>query len=268
MTTRLHKLSDLIRHALLLKVGSVATVVCIYFDDQNWKVRHFVVRMDGRPPRREILVAPHLVRRLSEQSSSLTIGLTWRQLESAPSADSELPVSHHHELGMSDQADHPSLPPRTALDIARPWDFICFGWPPHRVHGLLFDPTIDPSRLIPPLLPRALAAQPHLRSSQAVKGYRLRARNGDIGHLEDFILEEPDWKVRYLEIGTRNWLPGKLVLMPPTWIRDMNRALHQVRVDLDRETIRTAPPYDCCQAITQGAETTITEHYRAASVRS
>jgi hypothetical protein len=268
MKIQLHKLSDLIRDTLLLNDGSVATVVCIYFDDQSWKVRHFVVRVDGQDPGREVLIPPQVIRRLTEQSSSLTIGLTRRQLESAPSADSQLPISRHHELQISNQVDQPSLRSRTALDSARPWDFICFGWPPHQVQGLLFDPTIDPSRLIQPHQPRAIPAQPHLRSSQAVKGYRLHARNGQIGHLEDFILEEPDWNVRYLEIGTRNWLPGKHVLMPPTWIRDMNWALHQVLVDLDRETIRTAPPYDSCQAITHSDETALTEHYRAAAVGS
>jgi hypothetical protein len=39
--------------------------------------------------------------------------------------------------------------------------------------------------------------------AKKVVGYHIQALDGEIGHVEDFILEEPDWTVRYLEINTR-----------------------------------------------------------------
>ena len=50
---------------------------------------------------------------------------------------------------------------------------------------------------------------PHLRSTNNVSGYNIQAIDGEIGNVEDFIIDEETWAIRYLIINTRNWLPGK-----------------------------------------------------------
>jgi hypothetical protein len=86
--------------------------------------------------------------------------------------------------------------------------------------------------------------QPHLRSINEVLGYRLQARDGEIGHLEDFIGDDKTWTINYLIIDIRNWLPGKKVLVSPSWIEAMSESEAKVYIDLARETVQNSPEYD------------------------
>lgn len=105
------------------------------------------------------------------------------------------------------------------------------------------------------------STNPHLRNSEEVKGYRIHALDGEIGHVEDFILEEPDWTVRYLEIDTRDWLPGKKVLIAPAWIQQVDSAQREVMVDLTRESIESAPAYSPAEVISRDYQVALYGHY-------
>ena len=87
-------------------------------------------------------------------------------------------------------------------------------------------------------------SDPHLRSVNDTIGYHLEAIDGAIGHVEDFLIDEDDWSVRYLVVDTRNWWPGKKVVIAPSWISDVSWTRSQVVVDLTREAIKGSPAYD------------------------
>jgi hypothetical protein len=55
----------------------------------------------------------------------------------------------------------------------------------------------------------------HLRSANNVAGYYIEATDGEIGHVEDFIIDDETWEIRYMVVDIRNWLPGKKVLIAP-----------------------------------------------------
>jgi hypothetical protein len=98
-------------------------------------------------------------------------------------------------------------------------------------------------------------------------GYTLQARHGEIGHLRDFIPEYPGWAVHYLVIDTRNMLPGKNVLVAPAWIRHVDWARREVTVDLSRDALQSAPPYDASTAISREYESALHAYYGKDSVR-
>ena len=50
---------------------------------------------------------------------------------------------------------------------------------------------------------------PHLRSIAAVTGYHIHASDGEIGHVEDFLVEDADWSIHYLVVDTKNWWLGE-----------------------------------------------------------
>jgi hypothetical protein len=77
-----------------------------------------------------------------------------------------------------------------------------------------------------------------------VFGYRIRARDGEIGHLSDFLIEDESWRINYMVINTSNWWAGKKVIVPPTWVQDLNWADEQVLVDLKRETVKNSPEFN------------------------
>jgi len=51
-----------------------------------------------------------------------------------------------------------------------------------------------------------------------ITGYHIHATDGEIGHVEDFMVDDEIWAIRFLVVATRNWLPGKKVILSPRWI--------------------------------------------------
>ena len=105
------------------------------------------------------------------------------------------------------------------------------------------------------------SADSHLRSTAVVTGYRIEASDGEIGHVEDFVIDQGTWKIRYLEVKTRNWLPGKMVLMSPEWVEKVSWPESNVSVGLSRETIKSAPEYIESRPITRDYENLLHRHY-------
>ena len=62
--------------------------------------------------------------------------------------------------------------------------------------------------------------------------------------MKDFLVDDETWAIRYLEVDTRNWWPGKKVLVSPQWIDNVSWPDSKVYVDLTRETIRNGPEWD------------------------
>lgn len=103
--------------------------------------------------------------------------------------------------------------------------------------------------------------QSHLRSSTAVTGCGIRARDGEIGHMKDLVIDDEDWIIRYVEIDTRNWLPGKKVLVQTGRIGPFDRYSRSVTMALTRHAIRSAPPYDPSMPITPDYEVRLFKPY-------
>jgi len=49
---------------------------------------------------------------------------------------------------------------------------------------------------------------PHLPSIAVVKGYHVHATDGEIGHVENLLLDDANWHINYLIIDTKNWWFG------------------------------------------------------------
>ena len=102
---------------------------------------------------------------------------------------------------------------------------------------------------------------PHLRSTQDVSGHHLQAVDGDIGHVEDFIIDDDTWAIRYLIIDTRNWWPGKKVLVSPQWIERISWRESKIFTNLARETVKQSPEYTEESLLTRDYESQLHRHY-------
>jgi quercetin dioxygenase-like cupin family protein len=71
-----------------------------------------------------------------------------------------------------------------------------------------------------------------------VIGYHIAATDGDIGHVEDFLVDDATWTIRYMVVDTRNWWPGKTALVAPEWIARVDWNESKVHVSLTREQIK------------------------------
>lgn len=232
------KLQHLTGYSLQARDGEIGTLEQVYFDDERWAVRYFVVRTGGWLLGRRVLIAPAAVSGVDETGRSLIVELTREQVRDSPPVDERAPVSRHYEREY----------------------YRYYGWQPYWVG----DPWFGPAPVTPPPVPSEQPQEPehpHLRSSKEVTGYRIGARDGEIGQVVDLILEEPEWIVRYLEVDTRGWLPGKHVLVAPAWIEAVDWAKAEVRVELARQAIETAPPYDPAKVIDRDDQVALYGHY-------
>jgi hypothetical protein len=101
----------------------------------------------------------------------------------------------------------------------------------------------------------------NLRSTREVTGYHLLALDGEIGHVDDFIIEDETWAIRYLVVATKNWWPGKKVLISPKWIESVSWDAREVVIGLTRETIKAAPEYTDESLLTRDYETGLYGYY-------
>jgi len=106
------------------------------------------------------------------------------------------------------------------------------------------------------------AWDPHLRSTHAVTGYHIQAADGEFGHVSDFIIDAKSWTIRYMVVDTKNWWPGKKVLVSPMWIERINWSDSKVFVSLSRETIKLAPEYTEQSLLTRDYEVRLHRHYK------
>ena len=101
----------------------------------------------------------------------------------------------------------------------------------------------------------------HLRSTREVTGYYIEASDGDIGHVEDFVVDDQTWSIRYVAVDTRNWLPGKKVVISPDWLQSINWSESKIRVDASRQAIENAPEYNEDE-LNRDYESRLYSHYR------
>ena len=82
-----------------------------------------------------------------------------------------------------------------------------------------------------------------LHKTSRLKGFHLHASDGEIGHVDDFLVD-PSWKVAYLVVDTSNWVGGKSVLVSPTAITNIDVEKQEIRVRLTRKEIEKSPSID------------------------
>jgi hypothetical protein len=227
--------------------GDIGRIEALCFDDQHWTVRYFVVDTSWWLTGRRVLVSPVCVRRPDWERRRLPVALTKAQVQASPDVDTHRPISRQFEVAFSQYYGIPHYWP-TYLEAA--------SYP--------LTPPAVPGRVaneIQAHLEQQEVEDRHLRCIEEVRGYSLRATDGGLGHVEDFLVEELTWRIRYLDIDTRNWWPSKHVLIAPEWIEAVSWQDAAVHVALPSETIRDAPPYDPSRPLDRKYEQKLYAYY-------
>jgi hypothetical protein len=183
---------------------------------------------------------------LDPKTREFAVRLTMKQVEGSPDIGIHLPVSR---------------PMETSL-------YNYYGWSPYWGTGFYmggYMPT--PSRAEAARRIDELAKghrnpdEPHLRSIAVVTGYHVHATDGEIGHIEDFLVEEADWSIRYLVVDTKNWWPAKKVLISPRSARAIDWTEKLVDLDVDRQRVKNSPAYDASMTLDPAYEKKFHAHY-------
>jgi hypothetical protein len=94
-----------------------------------------------------------------------------------------------------------------------------------------------------------LNEDPHLRSTKKINGYFIHATDGEIGHVQDYIVDDEKWNICFLIVDTHNWLPGRKVLISPRWINRIDWNQSKVYVNHSIEAIKNSPEFNTDQPI-------------------
>jgi hypothetical protein len=100
-----------------------------------------------------------------------------------------------------------------------------------------------------------------LRSARDVSGHGIHARDGELGHVEDYLVDDQAWAIRYLIVDPRNWWPGAHVLISTEWITAVHWNDSTVEVSLTKDAVRSAPPYDPSAGVSRSYETLYHRHH-------
>lgn len=239
-------------------IGSVSDLL---FDDASWVVRWLVVETGNWFEGRKVLLPTSTLGHADPLLHKFSVKLTRQQVKDSPNIDSERPVSRQME---TDLYGH-------------------YGWYPYwwgyggYMGGYGYDygygsfvgsPVLGSGATARSSEEDAAEAQrnrddPHLRSIAEVDGYYIHATDGKIGHVEEIMVEEADWSIRYLIVDTKNWWSGQHVLISPRSARDVSWKDRTINLAVDRETVKNSPAYDTSTTVDRDYEDRFNSFYSA-----
>jgi uncharacterized protein YrrD len=257
----LREMKDMVGSAIAATDGDIGHVRDLYFDDGAWVIRYLIVETGTWLSNRKVLVSPMALREPNRDVDKFPARLTREQVRNSPSIDTEKPVSRQHELEFYRYYGYPYY-----------WGSSGFWgagyYPGAMLTGIGYGGS-GPEYLAAQVEQERLAREvdereeddPHLRSCKEVTGYHIEAVDGEIGHVQGLLVDEESWAIRYLIVNTSNWWLGHQVLIAPEWITDVSWSDRKVTIDLTRQAIQDAPPYDPALLPDRPQESLVYEHY-------
>ncbi|MGA3398080.1 MAG: PRC-barrel domain-containing protein [Acetobacteraceae bacterium] len=239
-------------YAIAASDGRLGTVSDFLFDDAGWSIRWLVVDTGNWLSGRKVLLPPSALGHPDPKQREFSVGLAMQQVRDSPDIDTDRPVSRQMEANVYDY----------------------YGWSPYWGMGLYMggygyagSSLAASSYLESRRREEAMAdtqrdaGDPHLRSIEAVTGYHVHASDGEIGHIKDFLLEDTDWSIHFLVVDTRNWWPGKQVLISPRSAQEINWRDRLVNLNVDRQKVKDSPVYDASTTVDGAYEKRFHDHY-------
>lgn len=209
--------------------GEIGHVKDLYFDDLNWTVRYLAIDTGSWLSGRQVLISPYSCTGLDQTGKIMKVNLSKNQIENCPPIENHRPVSRQFEV---DFFLYYGLP---------------FYWQGVGLWGMSGFPQSTllpdgmPGKPAPVISPSVENADAHLRSTKAVNGYHIQAKDGAIGHISDFLMDDKDWSIQQLVVKTGGWLFGAEVLIPANRIERIVNEELKVHVDMTIEAIRQCP---------------------------
>lgn len=213
--------------------GALGSVEDVYFDDERWAVRYLVVDTGTWLPGRRVLISPASLGD-SRDDTAVRANLTREQVKGAPGVATEQPVSRQYEMA---HAAH-------------------FGYPYYWSGPLLWGAAAYPTSTLAAGTAGSLSPTPasaeraareqlaqgdsHLRSGAEVIGYGIEARDGPIGDVEDFVVDERTWAISDVVVDTTKWWPGGQVRVAPDDVERIDWDDRKMHLRLTREQLKTA----------------------------
>ena len=239
----LRSVKEIMNYVLSAEDGEIGRCKDFLFDDEFWTIRYMVADTGKWLSDRKVLISPISLREPDWLSRRFFVNLTREQIGNSPPLDEDAPVSRQYEKEY----------------------FKHYYWPFYWTGGDIWGPAPYPPPV--PLRQKEIEEsdedpeESHLRSVKEVTGYHIQAEDGEIGHVEDYIVDDEVWAIRYMVVDTRNWLPGRKVLVAPQWIESVDWLKYRVEVNLTTEEVKKSPEYDPAEPVNREYEVQLYDFY-------
>jgi len=232
--------------------GEIGHVIDFFFDDESWVIRYLVVETGSWLMSRKVLISPFALQDADWMHKRLPVRLTRAQVKDSPDIDTQKPVSRQHEMAYADYYGYP------------------YYWGGSGLWGQgLYAPLLVSRKDIGcvPLedsiaTPQHPGNDPHLRSCQSIIGYHIHASDGDIGHLQEMLVDEKTWSIRYMVVDTSDYWVGHEVLVSPDWVKRIDWDESKVTLDLLQQSVKDSPRFESSTELNRVQEAAIHQHYK------
>lgn len=235
---------SLIGYAIGATDGELGKVKEFYFDDKTWTARYLIVETGNWLSGRKVLISPEALLTPDWENEVFPVNLTKEQIKNSPDIDTEKPVSRQQEIKLYGHYPWTNYWGEESYGVGMPVSMF----------QVLQSDQDNPDD-------KESDDNPHLRSTKKVTGYRIMATDGEIGNVEDFIIEVSNWKLDFMIVDTGHWFPGKKVLISPKWIKELKWDTSTVIVNTSVEHVKNSPEYDPKQTISEVYEAKLYNHY-------
>ncbi|WP_010219602.1 PRC-barrel domain-containing protein [Sphingomonas sp. PAMC 26621] len=241
--------------------GVLGTISDFLLDDATWKVRWMVVDTGGWLIGRTILIHPSAVTSADAEAGAISVALTKAQVEESPDVATDRPISQQLQNAIYGYYGWDPL-----------WGEGMFGGGMYGAMAAITSPVSAPALFGAAAALEAehdaggeqshrVAGDPHLRSFKEVKGYHVEATDGEIGHVADLLVDMTGWHVRYIVVDRSNWWFGQQVLISPAIVKDVDWPRRRVGIDIDRERVKSSPPWSAKQMVDGDYERLLHAYY-------
>lgn len=179
--------------------GKQARVRDLLFDDRTWRIEYIVVKLPHLLAE-DVLLRPSQTSGTAWASRALETPLSMDEVRAAPALLSNPPVAKQGELA-------------TVQMVA--WEAYWTG---------LFD-----------RMPKF--GDPHLRNMGAITGHRVLGIDSKVGWIDNFVIDDEDWSVRYLVVRLGPRRNGRRVVVEPEVVGTISWPTRSVSLKLPRDAI-------------------------------
>lgn len=244
-------ISALKGYALESTDGLVGTVTDFLFDQRSWFLKWAVVETGTWLNGRKVLIHPSAFGEPDYDRELIPVRLTKHRIEESPAFAVDRPVFPRDEVSFHNFYGIDPLVSTAGF----------FGVPSDASR---LDPTAQADRLARRAIGDAASLEEDdasLRGVTDIVGFHMRAIDETIGHLENLLIDDETWSIRYLIVGTKTWWPGAHVLISPYAVRAIDWADREVALNITRQQVKTSPPWDPIALMSQMEEKHLHRHY-------
>lgn len=214
--------------------GEIGKIQALYFDDKSFAIRFLVVKTGGWLSGLSVLISPVALQKTDRDGSGIPVNLTKEQVSNSPRIDMHKPVSRQHEMELYEH----------------------YSWQPYWASGFYAGGlwgVMPPA----PLFNERIIKDPdnttktenknddlHLRSTDQVTGYHIKASDGETGHVNDFIIDDTTWQILYFVIDTHNWIGGKKVLVAVENIKEIIWEQSKIILTISTTAVKDGASFD------------------------